>query len=110
MPIISFYVDGTVVSSMDTNQAVAMKGVINPPQTSPVVNLQDKLVSGNLQAQVADSARNTIVWKDKEVTLATWPMDDADAVEAGLASISSAIDTSTSVTIGTDGQDVNAGS
>jgi len=107
MPIISFYVDGTVVSSMDTNQAVAMKGVINPPQTPPAVNLQDKLVSGNLQAQVADSARNTIVWKDKEVTLGTWPMDDADAVEAGLNNIFNAIDADTSITIGTDGEEVN---
>lgn len=103
MALITFGPSG---QTMNTDLTVASRGPItDPAHTIPQVSLEDKLVSGQLGAQVNDSGRNLIVWKDRgtESTRASWPMASAEAVEAGLLLIDTAHAADTAITLLPDG-------
>lgn len=78
----------------DTTKALPQIGPTVGPYTIPEIGnegLAGSLTSGNLGYQVVGTGGAYLVWMDKEEVLGRWQMDDAAAVQTGLATILSAV-------------------
>ena len=89
--IVQFVPTGNI---QDTDKSLPQVGAISGPYTIPVIGnngFGGALTSGSLAFQIAGTGSAALNWMDKEEVLARWPMDDADAVTTGIATIMAAL-------------------